>query len=219
MTDRFSDRLRRASEPLWAAQHQHPFVRGLGDGSLDPARFQVWLQQDYLFLLDSARLYCVGAARGDVETMRWMIAMAHGVFQRDLLLHQAYAVEGDCTVEEFAGADKLPTTRAYTDHLLRSAALGSQLELIAALLPALWGQAEVGQRAAEGRTSSRYSRWLDTYSGPVVEGLGRQGRDLLDRLAQSSGDMQRASAEEAFATSSAYELRFWEMCLRGETWP
>ena len=33
-----TDELYAAAEPLWRAQLQHPFVRGLGDGSLDEER-------------------------------------------------------------------------------------------------------------------------------------------------------------------------------------
>ena len=41
MAERFTERLRRRVEPIWEAQHQHPFVRGLGAGTLDLERFQV----------------------------------------------------------------------------------------------------------------------------------------------------------------------------------
>jgi hypothetical protein len=39
---RFADHLRRLAEPIWAAQHAHPFVRGIGDGTLDLERFVLW---------------------------------------------------------------------------------------------------------------------------------------------------------------------------------
>jgi thiaminase (transcriptional activator TenA) len=32
----FTDELRQAANPIWSAQHEHPFVRGIGKGSLDP---------------------------------------------------------------------------------------------------------------------------------------------------------------------------------------
>ena len=42
MAERFSDHLRRLAEPIWAAQHARPFVRGIGDGTLDSDRFLLW---------------------------------------------------------------------------------------------------------------------------------------------------------------------------------
>jgi TENA/THI-4/PQQC family protein len=47
MTDRFTDRLRKKADSIWEAQHQHLFVRGIGDGTLDRERFKYWLRQDY----------------------------------------------------------------------------------------------------------------------------------------------------------------------------
>ena len=221
MAERFSDSLRRKLDPVWEAQHRHPFVRGLGDGSLEPGPFEVWLRQDYLFLVEYARFLALGAARGDAETLKWMIAMAHGVFQQQMLLHQAYAVELGIPTEELAAGARLPATRAFADHLLRTAALGSQLELAAALLPCVWGQAEIGQRLARGPVPAdgRYARWVDAYSGPGAERLARAGRDLLDRLAAGAGPVPLAAAEDAFAASSRYRWMFWEMCYRGEGWP
>ena len=63
MSGRFSEQLRCKLDPVWQAQHQHPFIRGIADGSLEPERFTVWLRQDYLYLIDYARLFSIAAAR------------------------------------------------------------------------------------------------------------------------------------------------------------
>ena len=66
-----SEELRRAADPIWRAQHDHPFVRGIGDGTLDLERFRFWVRQDYRFLIEYGRLLALGAARApDLETMR-----------------------------------------------------------------------------------------------------------------------------------------------------
>jgi thiaminase/transcriptional activator TenA len=222
MSGRFSEQLRQKLDPVWQAQYQHPFLRGLADGSLEPARFAVWLRQDYLFLIEYARLFSAAAARApDVETMKWMIAMSHGVLHNELLLHQAYAIEFGLTREELEAGVKLPTTRAYTDHLLRIAGTGSYVELVAALLPCAWGYSEIGQRLAQDAShpDGGPGRWIDWYSGPVAANRARAGRELLDRLAAISGPRALMLAEDAFAVSSRYEWMFWEMCWRGESWP
>jgi len=53
---RFTTRLRQTADDIWEAQDQHPFVRGIGDGTLDKERFKFWLRQDYVFLIEYARL-------------------------------------------------------------------------------------------------------------------------------------------------------------------
>jgi len=71
MSERFTDRLYRLAQPVWEAQHSHPFVRGIGDGSLDIEKFKFWVCQDYLFLIDYARLLALAVARApDLDSMR-----------------------------------------------------------------------------------------------------------------------------------------------------
>ena len=60
MAERFTERLRQKAAGIWEAQHQHPFVRGIGDGTLDLERFKFWLRQDYVFLIEYARLLALG---------------------------------------------------------------------------------------------------------------------------------------------------------------
>lgn len=221
MVTRFSDNLRQKLDPVWQALHRHPFVVALGGGVLEASRFQVWLRQNYLFLIGYTRLFAHGAARADRESMRWMVAMASGVLNHEMLLHEAYAIEFGLARDELPEGVKLPTTRAYTDHLLRTASLGSMLELVAALLPCLWVHSEVGQRLAKQANvnDNRYARWIDLYSGPVAAKNARQGRELLDRLAAGAGPEPLAAAEDAFAASSRYEWMFLQMCDKGESWP
>ena len=44
MSERFTDRLYRLARPVWEAQHSHPFVQGIGDGSLDIEKFKFWVR-------------------------------------------------------------------------------------------------------------------------------------------------------------------------------
>jgi len=53
------ERLRSAAGPLWTDFTGHPFVRGLGDGTLPTPAFQRYLMQDYLFLIQFARAYAL----------------------------------------------------------------------------------------------------------------------------------------------------------------
>ncbi len=222
MSASFSEQLRRKFDAVWEAQHRHPFVHGIADGSLDEERFQAWLRQDCLIRIDYARVFGLAVARGpDQETMKWMIAMAHGVLHNEMLLHEAYTIELGMTHGELETGIKLPTTRAYTNHLLRIAGLGRYIELVAAVLPCAWGHVEIGQRLARQSIppGRRYGRWIDLYSGPMAAGLARHGRELLDQLAETSDSRSLTCAEEAFAVSCRYEWMFWQMCWQGESWP
>ncbi|PTY84254.1 thiaminase II, partial [Heyndrickxia sporothermodurans] len=43
----FTDRLYRNAQPIWNKNHQHPFVQGIGDGSLPIELFAYYMKQDY----------------------------------------------------------------------------------------------------------------------------------------------------------------------------
>ena len=222
MALRFTDALRALAEPIWRAQHAHPFVRGIGDGSLDLERFAHWVRQDYRFLVEYCRLFGLAAARApDLDTLGRFADLLQATARTEMDLHRAYAREFGISEAELEREPMAPTTRAYTDFLLRVAATGDFAELVAALLPCMWGFAEIGQ-ALQARglpAEPRYAKWIEMYADPGFVALAEWCRGLMDRLAADAGEAGRRRIEEAFLTSSRYEHLFWEMAWRRETWP
>jgi thiaminase (transcriptional activator TenA) len=216
-----SVQLRELGDPIWEAQHAHPFVRGIGDGTLDPARFGHWLRQDYLYLIDYAKLIATAVLRApDLETTTTCAGLLHGIMQTEMDLHRSYAAGFGITTADLKREVKAPTCQGYTDFLLRVATTGDFTELLAALLPCIWGYAEIGQRlAARGMPDdARYAAWIEMYAGEEFAALGAWCRDLVDRSGAGLPDRAIRRMEEAFITSSRYELAFWEMAWTGERW-
>jgi thiaminase (transcriptional activator TenA) len=217
----FSAHLREVANPIWEAQHAHPFVRGIGDGTLDVERFGHWLRQDYLYLIDYARLFAAGVLRApDLPTMTTMAQLVHEILHTEMDLHRSYVAEFGITPEDLEQETKAPTCQGYTDFLLRTATTGDFAELLAALLPCMWGYAEVGQRLAERGMpeDERYARWIGMYASEEFAELAGWCRELVDRVAEGLPGEARARMESAFVTSSRYELAFWEMAWSGERW-
>ena len=222
MSERFSDRLYRLAQPVWEAQHSHPFVQGIGDGSLDIEKFKFWVRQDYLFLIDYARLLALAVARApDLDSMRRFADLVHSTLNVEMNLHRSYAAEFGISTAELEAEEKAPTTRGYTDFLLRVAALDEFSGLIAALLPCMWGFSDLGQRLAQGPgpADERYAKWIEMYSSEEFAELAVWCRALVDRVAAGLPEDTLRRMEDAFLTSSRYELLFWEMAWRQERWP
>ncbi|MGI8945968.1 MAG: thiaminase II [Thermoleophilaceae bacterium] len=214
--------LRRGAAGIWEAQHRHPFVTGIGDGTLARERFGIWVRQDYLFLIEYARLLALGAARApDVATMARLAELARTILEEEMSLHRGYAAELGISGDELEAETMLPTTRGYTDFLVRTAAQGDFAELVAALLPCMWGYCEVGERLAAGAGpgDAHLAKWIEMYSAPEFAELARWCRGLMDRVADGAGAAALERMERAFVTSSRYELAFWEMAWVGEEWP
>lgn len=221
MTERFTERLWQRAAGIWDAQMQHPFVRGIGDGTLALEKFKFWLCQDYVFLIEYSRLLGLAAARSpDLKTMMRFATLLKETVDTEMNLHRAYAAEFDIRPEELERALPAPTTRGYTDFLLRVATTGDFAELAAALLPCMWAFSEIGQRLArQARPSDeRYAKWIAMYSSREFAELAQWCRDLVDDLAAGLPERDLRKMEEAFVTSSRYEWQFWEMAWKMEKW-
>ncbi len=217
----FSDYLRVQAEPIWAAQHAHPFVRGIGDGTLDVEKFAFWLRQDYLFLIDYARLFATAVVRApDLESMTVFSRLLHETLGREMELHRSYCAEFDISPADLERTTKAPTTQGYTDFLLRTATTDNYAELLGALLPCMWGYSEVGTILARRGlpTDDRYRRWINVYADPEFAELATWCRNLVDDACQNLSADRADRVERAFITSSRYELAFWEMAWRQESW-
>lgn len=217
----FTDELYEAARDIWDAQVEHPFVRGIGDGSLDPAVFERWVRQDYLYLIEFARVFAWAAARSDrLESMGWHAAALHLTLHTEMELHREYAARFGITVEELEAEEMWPTTRAYTDFLVRTAADGDLADLTAVLLPCAWGYVHVAERLAETAPPEdrRYADWIEQYTSAEFREAAGWLRDEMNRLAANAGPSKRARLEHLFLVSSRYEWRFWEMCWSGEAW-
>jgi thiaminase/transcriptional activator TenA len=221
MPHRFTDHLRALAEPIWRAQHEHPFVRGIGRGDLEIEKFKYWVRQDYLFLIEYCRLFGLAAARApDLDTLTRFADLLQSTARTEMDLHRAYAAEFGISEAELEREQMGPTTRAYTDFLLRVAATGDFAELAAALLPCMWGFSEIGPALKAGGLPAepRYAKWIEMYADPEFAKLAEWCRQLVDRLAEGAPEPQLRRLEQAFITSSRYELQFWEAAWRLEAW-
>jgi thiaminase (transcriptional activator TenA) len=215
-TTRFTDQLRTAADPIWQAIHDHALVRSIGSGNPDLQQLRFWMRQDYLFLIDYARLFALAAARApDLETMTSFARLCHETLEGEMTLHRSYAADFGISTAELESETKAPATHAYTDFLLRTAALGDYAELVAALLPCMWGFSEVGARLKEGGVPREplAARWVEMYGSQDFAQLAAWCRDILDLLAEGLPQPARDRMQAAFITSSRHELAFWDQAL------
>jgi thiaminase (transcriptional activator TenA) len=214
---RYSDELRSLASGIWEAQHAHPFVQGIGDGTLEADRFRHFVRQDYLYLIEYARLLSLACARAPrLEWMRRFAELAHLTLGSEMDMHRDFAAAWGITVEELEYERATPTTRAYTEFLLRTATLGDFSELVAALLPCMWGYAEVGQALASRAAGNRYGAWIELYASPEFAEQADWCRQVTDEVAHGLDDAGRARMLEAFLQSSRHELAFWDMAWQLE---
>jgi thiaminase/transcriptional activator TenA len=105
----------------------------------------------------------------------------------------------------------LPTTYAYTRHLLYTCAQGTCAEGLAAVLPCQWSYGELARRLMISPPADPvYADWIAMFGNDDYGALVDETTGLLDRLADRlTGAMQRLAL--AFDISTRYEVQFWDM--------
>ena len=217
----FTDDIRSTADDLWDDIVAHPMVSQLGDGTLETAPFEYWVRQDYVYLIDYARVFAHGAASAPtLGHMGTFAELLHETIDTEMDLHRAYAAEFGITEAELEATEPSPTTRAYTDFLVRTAATGTFGDLVAALLPCRWGFNETATRLeADGMPDDeRYAEWIRTYAGEEFSELTRWCKDLMDEVAADAPKSDRKRYRDRFVTSARYEYRFWDAAWTEETW-
>ena len=219
----FADDIEARSVPIRQAILDHPFVRGVGDGTLDVEKFKHYVLQDYVYLIDYSRVLAMAAARArDLATMGWFARLLDETLNVEMDLHRSYCAEFGITTVELETTVAAPTTVAYTSYLLNVAHQGSFPELVASLVPCQWGYWEIGERLSrqgEPRGAPLYCQWIQMYTSPEFTELADAIRSLLNRLGERAGPDELEAMSRAYMTSLRFEYLFWDMAYNLEGWP
>ena len=219
----FLDDLESKAGAIREAILSHPFITGIGDGTLDLDRFRYYVRQDYVYLVEYSRVIALAAARSqDLETMGWFARLLDETLNSEMELHRSYCAEIGISRADLEGTSEAPTTMAYTRYLLNIAHQGSYPELVAAFLPCQWGYWEIGDhlsRRGEPQQIPHYVKWIRLYADPGFKSLADWVRSLTVQLTEGLPQGQLEAVEKAYFTSYRYEYMFWEMCYQKEAWP
>lgn len=219
----FSDHLLERAGPVRHRIFTHPFVQGIGDGTLPVEKFGFYMRQDYVYLIEYCRVFALASAKAaDLATMGRFAEILHLTLNVEMDLHRSYSAEFGVSSEDLERTAPAATTFAYTRHLLNVAWSGGAGEIAAAILPCQWDYMELGRRLAdEGRASesNRYRAWIETYASAEFEEPTIWLRQLVDRLAEGARGEELARMEGAFTASARYELMFWDMAWEQQEWP
>ncbi|MFC4533907.1 thiaminase II [Sphaerisporangium dianthi] len=217
----YSEELWEAITPTYKAILDHPFIRGLVDGTLPRAAFRHFVVQDSHYLRDYARALAVCAARApDEDDVRAFASDAVGAIAAEQEMHAAFMADLGGSAGQAADLPVGPATRAYTSYLLATVYGGSFLDGLAAVLPCYWIYARVGEALlAESSPDPLYRRWIAAYGDEAFQSVVRRVVSVADRAGAEATGGQRARALEHFVTTARYEWMFWDAAWRQETWP
>jgi thiaminase (transcriptional activator TenA) len=210
-----SRRLRDRGADQWAAAVAHPMVAQIGAGTLPHETFWFYFEQNLPYLHEYARAIAFAAAgtsdRGAMSVLARFLGQIADVEipANEAFLERLGGSPGDA-------AAMLPTTYAYTRHLLDATRRGGLAVALAALLPCQWSYGEIGRHLARSLPDDQvYRDWIAMFSGDGYDDLVAASTELLDESC-TAGD--QAWTSDAFDRSTRYEIAFWQMAYtRGES--
>ncbi|MGK0157308.1 MAG: thiaminase/transcriptional activator TenA [Neolewinella sp.] len=185
---------------------EHPFVRGLADGTLGRDAFRRYVAQDAFFLRAFLKAYALAVAKcDDFDRARIFHELMAGVFD-ELELHESYSATLGIDLDE---VEPYAATKAYTNFLFRVSWHGSLAEIIAAMVPCMRLYQHLGHElAASMRPDHPYEQWIKTYSGDEFGQLCTRLESLLDEIASNS-----PAVHDAYRYAMQCELDFFSAPL------
>ena len=224
MSELFTDQLFFIGKKIWDAQYEHPFIQGIQDNTLPISKFMYWVKQDYLFLIDYGKLFSIAVVKSpDIRSSMQFSNLAYETFSTEMDLHRNFAKEFGISELELESERKSPTCSAYTDFLLRTGSIGGYHELLAGLLPCMWGFYDVGLRLKVNISTldrdKRYDNFIEQYSSNDFRDLVEICKGMVNECADRSAAESKQEMVDAFSKSCQYEYLFWDMAWKDERWP
>lgn len=202
---------------LWAAGGETwrqildlPFVRALGDGTLDEDLFAFYLDQDALYLRDYSRALATLSARADTaEAQVHWAAGAHEAIAAESQLHEGWLANR----ARLGGPS--PITMGYTNFLRASAAGDDYVVGAAAILPCYWLYEEVGAvLSSQNHADHPYVEWLSMYGGEEFAADVARSLAEVERAFEAASPAQRVRAAQAYLSACVYEREFFDQAHR-----
>jgi thiaminase (transcriptional activator TenA) len=196
------------NRPLARQSLEQPFLQGIASGRLERSAFEFYVGQDAAFLEAFVRSYALCVAKApDRQSLQAFKSLLDGGFD-ELELHGRYAQRWGVDLDP----EPAPATAAYTDFLLRVAALEPVGHVCAAMAPCMRLYAWLGTEL-EPLTApdSPYREWVQTYADEGFQELAATLDDLVDRLGGDPSTMadhyRRAMRLERDFFAAAYDAR------------
>ena len=209
------ERLLKATEEIWAGYHEKPFVRGLGDGTLDVKKFRRYIIQDYWYLMDYTKVFAVGVAKSkSVEVMKLFAKYIQAILDGEVNVHNGYMADFGITQEELDHTLIAQDNRSYTSYMLDEAYKGGPLEILVAVLSCAWSYQMIGehhQHVPGALEHPLYGEWVRGYCSKEYCETTQEIIDLVNELGKDISAEREAHLKEIFENCSRYEAMFWDM--------
>src|ERR1700737_3339498 len=215
MPERFTETVRRASEPGWSEAVGHRFVKELFTGATSDVVMTHDLIQDHRFL--DSFLILLGAALATADTFdaRFRFGRFIGLMSREENTYFLRAFEALVVTEDRRAADPDTQATAGFKAIMREAAeTSSYAAALSVLVVAEWLYLDWASRAQKPLPDNFvHAEWITLHDNPDFRDFVDFLRAELDRVGPAQADLSR----DFFRRAVALELSFFEAAYADRT--
>lgn len=217
----FTDYLFEGSRDIWEAYLEHPFLVELAKGNLDKEKFKDYLIQDYLYLKEYAKVFCMAVVKcKTLKEMRTFYDGVDGIINDETATHITYLKDFGVDIETLENYEYHMTNESYTSYMKGIAMTGSVQEIAATILPCTWSYSFIGthlkERYSDLLEDNFFKPWIETYSSEGYTEFTNLWIDFTNELCKDLNESEKKTLRTIFRKSSMYEMDFWDMAYKGD---
>lgn len=210
------DKMTIATADIWTKYNQHPFVKGIEDGTLDRKKFKYYIIQDYLYLIEYAKVFGVGIAKSkSVKTAKLFASYVHLLTDGEMDIHRGYMGKFGVTEEELAEIPRALDNLSYTSYMLRIAYEEGEAEVLAAILACAYSYEVIARTIIKNNPDSLhhdfYGDWIRGYASDEYRAKNVELIETLEMLTAQYTEEQKQHIVDIYVACSRYELAFWNL--------
>ncbi|CCK72487.1 trifunctional hydroxymethylpyrimidine kinase/phosphomethylpyrimidine kinase/thiaminase KNAG_0K01220 [Huiozyma naganishii CBS 8797] len=207
-------------KPHWESYVNHEFVKKIADGTLKRSKFQFFIEQDYAYLVDYARVHCIAASKAPLlSDMEKELTIVGGVKKE--MVHHKERLKSDFGVKDDSYFDHIkrgPALKTYSRYFADVAVRGNWAELVTSLTPCLMGYGTASKLVEKNITTKdpMYLAWLDVYNSDDYQNAMVTGRKMMNEIAATYPPEQIETLITIYAEVCELETKFWDAALNYE---
>ena len=194
----FTDYLYENSKEVWDKYLEHPFLIELGEGTLDKEKFRKYLIQDYLYLIEYAKVYAMACVKSrNMKELKKFHNGVGGSIETETANHIMYLKDFGENIEDMEFKYKLNmTNESYTSYMKSISVTGTKYK--------------------DKLEGNFFESWIETYASDEYVAFKNEWLDFTNELCENLPQDTKEKLKDIFLRASKYELEFWNMAYKGE---
>ena len=208
----FFYKLKNSCKKEWSEYIDHKFLFDLVSNKLPDKNFKKYLVQDYIFLQQFLKILALSVYKSkSFEEINRSINFIKGI-DHEIKLHISYCKTWKITLKSLNNIVVEKANSAYTNHVLKIAKSGNNLDIFSCLSVCIIGYGEIGFKLSEIKNwkNSKYSSWIKIYSSKEYQHVAKDNINYLDILFKNYKNKNLTKLKKNFKKSTVLEKKFWE---------